>query len=113
MNGAPAIAYEVDIELDAGIEADYRAWLNDHVAEILALPGFTGACVQDVLEPAPAPGRSALCVRYVVRDHAALQHYLAEHAPRLRAEGVARFGGRFRATRRVLAQPAQSPPATG
>jgi hypothetical protein len=106
VSSAPAIAYEVDIDLDAGIEADYRAWLGDHVAEILALPGFTGACVQDVLDPAPAPGRVSLCVRYLLRDDDALQAYLARHAPRLRADGIARFGGRFTAHRRVLRQPA-------
>ena len=106
MSDAPGIAYEVEIDLDAGIEADYRAWLQGHVAEILALPGFTGACVQDVLEPAPAAGRVALCVRYLLRDDAALQAYLTRHAPRLRADGVARFGGRFEARRRVLALPA-------
>jgi hypothetical protein len=103
VSGAPAIAYEVEIDLDAAIEADYRAWLQGHVAEILALPGFTGACVQDVLEPPPAAGRVTLCVRYLLRDHAALQEYLTRHASRLRADGMARFGGRFDARRRVLA----------
>lgn len=96
------IAYEVNVELDAGIEAAYRAWLGDHVGELLALPGFLDARVFDVVEPAPAPGRVALCVQYRVRDAAALQAYFEEHAPRLRADGIARFDGRFVATRRVL-----------
>jgi hypothetical protein len=37
-----------------------------------------------------------------LRDRAALDDYLREHAPRMRAEGIARFGDRFRAERRVL-----------
>ena len=32
----------------------------------------------------------------------ALQAYLRDHAPRMREDGLARFGGRFRAQRRVL-----------
>jgi hypothetical protein len=95
------VLYEVNIDLDAGIEAAYRAWLRGHVAEILALPGFVDARVFDVVEPAGG-GRIGICMQYRLQDEAALQAYLERHAPRLRAEGVARFGDRFAATRRVL-----------
>ena len=44
----------------------------------------------------------AFCVQYRLRDAAALEHYLQEHAPRMRADGEARFGGRFSASRRIL-----------
>ena len=88
--------------VDAAIAADYRAWLTAHVGELLALPGFTGARVFEVLEPAPAAGEARLCVQYQLRDESALAAYLREHAPRLRADGLARFGDRFRASRRVL-----------
>ena len=96
------IVYEVNLEIDAGIAAEYRRWLDAHVAEILALPGFTGARILDVLEPARPAMRIALCVQYTLADAAALDNYLREHAPRLRADGVARFGDAFRAHRRIL-----------
>jgi len=96
------IVYEVNVALDAAIEGDYRAWLDAHVRQILALPGFTGARIFDVVEPQPDSGRIALCVQYALRDAAVLDAYLRDHAPRLRADGVARFGDRFRAQRRVL-----------
>ena len=96
------IVYEVDLALDAGIAGEYRDWLSAHVGELLALPGFAGARVFEVLEPAPAPGEARLCVQYTLRDAAALERYLREDAPRLRAAGLARFGDRFRASRRVL-----------
>ena len=96
------IVYEVNVDLDAAIEGDYRAWLGAHVREILALPGFTGARIFDVVEPQPDTGRVALCVQYALCEAAALDAYLRDHAPRLRADGVARFGDRFRAQRRVL-----------
>ena len=97
------VIYEVNIEVDAAAHDDYRLWLRAHIDEILALPGFTGAKVFDVLEPPPAAGRIGLCVQYALRDQTALDDYLRDHAPRLRADGMAKFGGRFQAQRRVLA----------
>ena len=35
-------------------------------------------------------------------DQDALDEYLRDHAPRLRGDAMARFGGRFEAQRRVL-----------
>lgn len=100
---APAgLVYEVDLEVEAAIAADYRAWLRGHIEEILALPGFLGATVSEVLDPAPPAGFAGLCVQYRLDGEAAYAAYLRDHAPRMRAEGEARFGGRFRARRRVL-----------
>ncbi|MGH8029261.1 MAG: DUF4286 family protein [Arenimonas sp.] len=99
-----AVVYEVNLAVDAAVLAEYRAWLADHVAEILALPGFTAAQTWDVVDP-PATGATAhLCVQYWLHNADALADYLRDHAPRLRADGIARFGERVRATRRVLHQ---------
>ena len=97
------VVYEVSIEVDAALRATYLDWLRAHVAEIVALPGFTGADILEVLDPACEDGWFAVCVQYRLRDADALDTYLREHAPRLRADGVARFGDRMRARRRVLA----------
>lgn len=99
---APSVIYEVNLSVDTAIAGEYRIWLAAHVVEILALPGFVGACIFEVLEPVPATGEVALCVHYTLRDHAAFDAYLREHAPRLRSAGIARFGDRVRAHRRVL-----------
>ena len=97
------IVYEVNLALDRDIADAYRAWLSTHVAEILRLPGFVDARILDVLEPEPDAGQIAISVQYALRDRASLDAYMREHAPRMRGEGEARFGGRFRAHRRVLA----------
>jgi quinol monooxygenase YgiN len=96
------IVYEVNLFVQRAIEADFRAWLDPHVREILALPGFVGAEVFERLEPAADVDELVLCTQYRLRDQAALADYLREHAARLRADGIARFGDRFRAERRVL-----------
>ena len=96
------IVYEVNIAVDADIAAAYRDWLQAHVAEMLSLPGFTGAEVFEVVVSPPDPARQSLCVHYRLRDQAALDDYLRDHAPRMRNDGVSHFGTRFRASRRVL-----------
>ena len=101
-----AVVYEVNLAIDAGVIDAYRAWLAGHVAEILALPGFTGATTWTVSEPPAPAGQVHLCVQYRLDSMASLEAYLREHAPRLRADGIARFGDAMRATRRILVAPA-------
>ena len=99
------IVYVVELEMDAALRDEYLAWLAGHVREMLALPGFTGAETLIRSDPPPPAGRFVVRVHYRLRDRAALDHYLAEHAPRMRAAGVARFGQRIRAARSILESP--------
>ena len=96
------IVYEVNLFVQRAIAIEFCLWLDAHVREIVALPGFLGAEVFERVEPAGPGDELALCTHYRMRDAEALADYLREHAPRLRADGVARFGDRFRAERRVL-----------
>lgn len=101
------IVYEVNLWVQPEVLDEYRAWLDGHIREILALPGFAGATVFDVLDtPArdghPAGTQACLSVQYRLDDESVLADYLREHAPRLRAEGMARFAGKFTAERRVM-----------
>jgi antibiotic biosynthesis monooxygenase (ABM) superfamily enzyme len=97
------LVYEVTIEVEPSIRSSYEAWLRPHVAEILALPGFTGAEILEVVEPRADDGWIAIRTQYRLVDRTALDAYLSEHAPRLRADGMARFGDAMRARRCVLA----------
>lgn len=101
-NASAALIYEVNLDLDAAIADDYLIWLREHIAHLCTLPGFLGARLHTVSDPAAEAGRVALSVHYRLRDQAALDDYLREHAPRMRADGISRFGGRFNASRRVL-----------
>lgn len=96
------VVYEVNLRVAPDVFAAYRLWLADHIAQILALDGFVAATV--FTDDAPDPdGWSRLVVHYTLEDRAALDRYLEHDAPRMRADGVARFGDRFAATRRILA----------
>lgn len=96
------IIYVVQLEMDASLRGEYLAWLHEHIAEMLALPEFLAAEIMQRREPPPPMGRWAVEVHYRLPDHTALDAYLARHAPRMRATGLARFGDRVRATRQVL-----------
>jgi hypothetical protein len=95
-----AITYEVALEPDPEILGEFEAWLEGHADEMLELPGFVGASIHKAEDP--ATGRPLRVVRYQLESRAALDRYLAEFAPRMRADGLARFGDRFMATRRIV-----------
>ncbi|MEL6616792.1 MAG: DUF4286 family protein [Bacteroidota bacterium] len=100
------VIYEVNLAVDREVATAYAAWLAPHIDEILALDGFTSAEWWEVEPDGDAPEASVdrvrWCVQYRLRDRAALQAYFDHHAARLRGDGLARFAGRFEATRRVL-----------
>lgn len=93
------ILYEVRIAIDQEFADEYRMWLDAHMREIVALPGFEFA---EMLREEANAGRAVFVCHYWLEGRDALELYLREHAPRLRADGIARFGDRFSAERRVL-----------
>lgn len=105
MSAAPPeaddVIYEVDLEAEAEIAGPFDTWLRDHVADMLALPGFLSAEI--LSDEGTAPGRVSRVVQYRLRDQAALDAYLRDHAPSMRAQGAERFGSRYSAERRILA----------
>jgi len=96
------VIYEVVLEADAAIEREFDTWLRDHVADMLALPGFLSAEILEQSDVPPPADRITRTVLYRLRDRAALDDYLRDHAARMRAHGLALFGDRFAARRRVL-----------
>jgi hypothetical protein len=95
-----SVLYEVDLEADDAIAAQFDTWLRDHIADMLQFEGFRSA---EILEDsAPPPGRIRRIVQYRLRDRAALDDYLAFHAPRMRTEGIGRFGERATEESRAL-----------
>lgn len=94
------VIYEVSLRIVPALAAEYDDWLRHHVADMLDLPGFLGA---EILTPeAAADGAVQRIVQYRLRDRSALDAYLHDHAPRMRAIGARRFGDQVTAERRIL-----------
>ncbi len=104
------ILYEVNLEVDPEIAPAFEAWLAEHARAVCQAPGFERADIHrvELLGHEPADDEPVrLTVWYRLQTRAALEHYLTDPGPHgasaMRADGLARFPGRFRATRRVLA----------
>ncbi len=94
------IIYEVNLSVDSELQQAYSEWLQQHIRQMLALPGFIDARCYRVIDPLPA-GKVCWTVQYVLTNQASLDQYLKEHAARMREDGVNHFGNRFSATRRI------------
>lgn len=127
---AGMILYEVNVRVLDEIVAEYRDWLETHIEELLRVEGILAAewymVDTDVeaekierevrkairLDESVAPAlREAVMnpihttpftVHYRMQDQETYDRYLKDHAPRLRQDGIDRFGAKFAATRRVL-----------
>jgi hypothetical protein len=88
-------AYTVRASLPTeALRSEYLHWLTtDHVQKVLDAGALRAEVITLDLDPAAtdiAPG-GQVEVRYIFRDRAALERYIKDHAPRLRAEGATRF----------------------
>ena len=85
------VAYTVIITFaKPELVSEYLSWLSGgHIRQVREAGALSGLVV--LLDPAPGEP-PALEVRYLFPSRPALEGYLANHAPRLRAEGLERFG---------------------
>ena len=109
---ADEIVYEVECRVAPDAVADFDAWLPGHVRQVMRSPGFLHAETLRPAEPA-ADGSTLRINRYRVATRAAIDHYLEQMAPALRADGAERFGERVVYVRRVLASASTCLPGAG
>lgn len=104
------VIYEVNLAIDASVADKYAAWLGPHIEEVLAVEGFASADWWIVEPDGEDTSQVRWCVQYHVESRIALAAYFRDHAGRLRGNGLARFGGQFTASRRVLLPRGSYPP---
>lgn len=86
-----AVAYTVTAQLPGTDWVDrYVAWLSG--GHVRAVRSGGAASAQVVVLDTPSGEPPAVQVRYLFPDRATLEAYLRDHAPGLRAEGLALFG---------------------
>lgn len=112
------IIYEVNITVDRALDAAYCEWLESHIQDVLATPGFVEAKWYSYESSADAGDTrdtrsSRYCVHYFVKNETSLREYFNTRAPQLRAEAKEKFGDRFSATRRVLIPRAEAAEVRG
>lgn len=93
------ILYAVTASLpDEPLRDEYVAWLTGgHVQDVIAAGAIEARVVVLDPEPPSSPGENATFrveSVYIFPTRQALETYFRDHAPRLRAQGVARFASR-------------------
>ena len=91
------VVYEVRLDISPKIRTEFLAWLRGHIAEMLSFNGFIDARI--LLGDTTVP--NDISVQYTLQDRESFARYEAEHAQRMRAEGLERFPEGLSATRRL------------
>lgn len=79
------VLYEVTATVQAGLVETYERYIRDrHIPDVLATGCFLGAVLARV-------GSGRYRTQYQALSQAALDRYLSEHAPRLRADLLSHF----------------------
>jgi hypothetical protein len=113
----PPVAYTVRAELpDAETAERWIAWLvGTHAGEVVACGAESAEVLRLDPEPGEQPPRFRAEARYRFASREALADYLANHAPRLREEGLRAFppasGVRLSRTVGELLEPSRHPSA--
>ena len=82
--------------MDEASAGEWLEWMRTkHLADVIAA-GARGGRVIRLDEPA-----RTLAAQYEFESREVFERYVREHAPRLRAEGIERFGERLSYTRRA------------
>lgn len=91
----PAIAYTVIATFpNEEIAREYVGWLRGGHVDAVVAHGAHSAMIVEIDEPKPAAAARQVETRYIFSTLEAFETYIAQHAPKLRAEGLTRFGSR-------------------
>lgn len=100
------VIYEVNLNIDVSIFAEYKAWLIAHMKEMMAFDGFLKADLCEDVENDRGQKEQVvtknLTALYLINSEKSLQDYFDHYAKSMRDDGIRRFGTQFRATRRVF-----------
>lgn len=98
------LIYEVNLEVNNAILPSYLIWLKNHIAQMLRHKGFMDATVHKLDLSADLIPRdtTTLVVQYHVDTTDSLKDYFEHHAASMRQDGLNKFSGQFKATRRIL-----------
>lgn len=92
--------YEVRVEVDHEVAAEYLLWLRDHMKQIVEAASFERADLFTLEHESP---RVAIwVVQYVASSRAIIEDYLNHHSKSFRGDAITRFGGKFKIERRIL-----------
>ncbi|GGW58539.1 uncharacterized protein DUF4286 [Winogradskyella epiphytica] len=94
------IIYNVTLNIDKSIHTEWLEWIKEHIPQVLATGKFVEAKLTKVL--VDDEGAETYSVQYRADSREALESYYADHAERLKADGLQRFGDKMLSFRTEL-----------
>ena len=95
------IIYNVTINIDESVHAEWLKWIKDHIPEVLSTGKFDKATLTKVLVEEETGGHT-YSVQYRSYSREALEAYYREDAERLRSDGMKKFADKMLAFRTEL-----------
>ncbi len=92
--------YEVRVEVDNEVAAEYLIWLREHLKQIVEAVGFEKADLFTLEHESPR--FATWVVQYVASSRVTIEDYLNHHSKSFRGDAIHRFGGKFKIERRIL-----------
>ncbi|EPR74036.1 hypothetical protein ADIWIN_0996 [Winogradskyella psychrotolerans RS-3] len=94
------IIYNVTLNIDKSISKEWLEWIKEHIPQVLATGKFKEAKLTKVL--VDDDQSDTYSVQYRAHSRDTLNSYYAEHAERLKQDGLQRFGDKVLAFRTEL-----------
>jgi len=95
------VIYNVTVSVDPNVHAEWLNWMREvHIPDVLATGLFLSNRILRV--HGHEENGMTYAIQYVLANRAMLDQYFLEHAPRLQAEHVARYGNKATAFRTIL-----------
>ena len=95
------ILYNVTISIDPDVHDEWLQWMKEtHIPDVMATGLFIENKIARIL--AEEEGGKAYSIQYLLRNMDDYETYQQEHAPRLQAEHIERYDGKFGAFRTLL-----------
>lgn len=96
------VTYVVRLAVRFEVYEEYVQWLkNEHIQEVLALPGFVDAELCLRKGGNMTASSQEIQVIYHLKDEEAMKVYITEYAMKYREKGLEKFPGQFSAQREV------------
>lgn len=95
------IVYNVTVKVENEILEEWLEWIQQHMPEVVETGCFESYSFFELLEPKVDELRTFV-VQYFAKNEADYERYVSDFAPKLREDGIKKFGEKFVAFRSIL-----------
>lgn len=95
------ITYNVTVKVDNQILDEWLIWIRGHMPQVVGTGCFESYNFFELLEPKIDEHRTFIA-QYLAKTEEDYQRYINDFAPKMREEGIEKFGEKMAAFRSIL-----------